>query len=225
MLFAGPFAPQFIFLVDLKVVVGDVVVGVFLVSAVLLFYGLIEPGLQIQIEAVKIVQTAVHRLQGRGHGLKELLLLVVGLLLGAGIEDTGVDQQTEDGVEVEVDLEPVLVTLEEGVDPQFVVELFEEGIAQILQADLIFGNLSLRVQREMNGLRFTGLLNRALFGNFPEVSDGVVVQFFEVIQIAEGLDVFLSDLAVFAIPVREGEKDPAVLAAIFLHIHGSRPSK
>jgi hypothetical protein len=25
--------------------------------------------------------------------------------------------------------------------------------------------------------------------------------------------------------VREGEKDPAVLAAIFLHIHGSRPSK
>ena len=55
MLLTGTSAPQLIFLVDLKIVIGHVIVGEVVVSAILLFNPLIKPALQIQVEAVVIM--------------------------------------------------------------------------------------------------------------------------------------------------------------------------
>src|SRR5664279_5676954 len=98
MFFAGTSAPKIVFLIDFKIVISDVVESIFLISAILLLHGLVEPGLQIQVVAVEIIQASVHGLQRRRHSFKELVLLVVGLLFGARVENAGIYQQAEDGV-------------------------------------------------------------------------------------------------------------------------------
>ena len=98
MFFAGTSAPQFVFLIDFKIVISDVVESIFLISTILLLHGLVDPGLQIQVEAVEIIQASIHGIQRRSHGFKELVLLVIGLLFGARVENAGIYQQAEDGV-------------------------------------------------------------------------------------------------------------------------------
>jgi len=132
MLFARTSAPQLIFLVNLKIIIGHVIVGVIVVPAILLFDHLIKPALQVQIEAVVIVQTAVHRLERGCHGFKKLRLVVVGLFLGAGIEQPRIDQQSENGIEIEIDFEPILMPGKEGMDAQLVIQFLKNSVAKVL---------------------------------------------------------------------------------------------
>src|SRR5664280_1772047 len=111
------------------------------------------------------------------------------------------------------------------MDGQFVVDFFENSIAQVFQADVRLADFGCRVKRQKDRLCGHCFHLRTLFGDFTEMGDGIVVDLFQVIQISEGLDIFLTDLSIFTISVREGEKNSAVLAAVFLNIHGSNPSK
>jgi len=95
--------------------------------------------------------------------------------------------------------------LEERVNAQLVIELFEDGITEVFHADFVLGNFCLCIQDEFERFSSDRLFLCPFFSDFVEMGDGIAIDLFKLIQIAECLDIFLPNLAVLAVTVCQRE--------------------
>ena len=63
----------------------------------------------------------------------------------------------------------------------------------------------------------------AFFGDGLEVSDRVVVDFLQLVEVADFFDGFMFNFAVDAVALDEGEEDSSVFAFTFFEENGKHP--
>ncbi len=141
------------------------------------------------------------------------VLLLKCFSLGAWREQPGDDQKSHDGIGVELEILVTGLVSKEPVQAQFVVDLQDRRIAEVL---LIVGGglqpfIHVQLQRDL-------VICLLLFGHFPghffEVGDGVIVLLFQNVQPAQGQNGFRSRPATFiAVGLFNGEVDPSIFSA------------
>lgn len=124
---------------------------------------------------VEIIQRTICIVEGEVKRLEKEGAVVISPFLRRRKQEAGINEQTENAVQVIFNRQMLLLVLEKGMDAETGVDAFYNRVAKIATQRRVIGQAC--ADTDLYFL-FSRFIMGALFGNFRKMCDRVVVEFF-----------------------------------------------